>query len=208
MAEEPLDHADVRPALEQVRRERVAQEVRVGPLRDPGRDRRLLEHRADRVGRDVAPGGGAGEQVGLTRRLLDAPPEAERREEPHAEHDVALAVPLRDADVDHHALAVDVGRRKRARLGDAQARAVGAHEDRAVLGRLDGLEEREHLGAAQDHGERARRLRPRQPVHDLRAPEGDRVEEPDGRDVHLVDGGARLLHAHEVQEEAAHLALA
>ena len=206
--EQPLDHADVRPALEQVRRERVAQEVGIRPLLDPGRDRRLLEDRAHRVGRDVPPGDGAREQVRLARRLLDAPPDSERLEQPLTQHDVAVAAPLREADVDHHALAVDVGRRQRARLGDAQPAAVGAHEDRAIPGRLDGLEEREHLGAAQDHGERARRLRPRQPVHDLGAPERDRVEEADRRDVHLLDEWAHLPHAHEVQEEAPHLDLA
>ena len=112
------------------------------------------------------------------------------------------------ADVDDHALAINVGRSKRARFVDPQAGGVRDDDDDAVLERLDALQQRVDLGTAQylrkglgDFWQRDARSHIGQVQRVV-------VEELDGGSMHLVLVRSPLPIAHEIQQEPLHALVA
>src|SRR6266545_3338766 len=101
-------------------------------LGETAADDGLPQHALDCTGRDGATWDVTRKQV---RPLRACAPEVnpENIKQPLAEHHVAILRPLALADMDEHALAVDVRDPKRAGLRDAESRTVGGHQDRAML---------------------------------------------------------------------------
>ena len=79
-----------------------------------------------------------------------APVRPQRRQQPRAQHDVAILVPLSRSHPDQHPLAVDVGRNQRTQLAHPQASPIGDHQHRAVLRPTHGTEQPLDLRNAQD----------------------------------------------------------
>ena len=126
MAEQLLDRAQVGAALEQVRRERVAQPVRVG---DEAAQRRGVEPAAARREEERVLGAARELRARLAQVARD-----EARRLLAERHDAvlrALAVP----DVDELLLEVDVAEVEPDRLGAAQAGRVDELDERAVAER-------------------------------------------------------------------------
>ena len=205
--EEHLDGAEVFARVEEEGRERVAQHVGRDPLGQPGLADGGVQDTAHRVGADGLIRGLPREQVAAGRPLL-APVLAQQREQPVGEHGVALLVPLAVDDVDDLALAVDVRGTQRAGLGDAQSRAVGRHQDHAVLGRRDSGENLLGLDGSQDHRQLALAVpRPRNADDRLGPLQRDRVQEADGGQI-AAQGGALQPLVPQREHELAHVRLA
>src|SRR5437588_4464250 len=157
VAEHLLDAAEVRPALEQVRGERVPEQVGMDPLRleprasrEPPQDEeraRARERAALRVQEELGP------VAPVEERTTAGEVAAQRLGRLAADRDDPLLVALAEA-ADEPVLEVDAAPLERHRLRDAQARAVEELGERAVAevarlragGRLDeplGLRRRE-----------------------------------------------------------------
>jgi hypothetical protein len=135
VAEHLLDAAEVGAALQQVRGERVAEEVRVDPLGvEPGLRRQAPEDE-ERAGPCERSALGVEEELGPVAAVEVRPPAAEvaaqRLDRLAAERDDALLVPLPHA-TDRATLEVDAAPLEADRLADAQARAVQELDERAV----------------------------------------------------------------------------
>ena len=111
MAEELLDRPEVGAALEQMRRERVAQPVRV--RHQPAERARVEPPAAD--GEEQRVLGAAGER---RARVAQVPRDPERRLLAERHH--ALLAALAAADVDELLLEVDIGEVEPDRLGAAE----------------------------------------------------------------------------------------
>ena len=101
---------------------------------------------------DIEPrfaGNGGGKEVRFGR-TLGAVVLAQRVEQHGAEHGVAVAPALAGADMNHHALRVDVADAQAAGFGHSQAGTVGAEQRQAVSGRCQGTEHLGHLAGARD----------------------------------------------------------
>src|ERR1700739_902307 len=110
MAHQQLNRAQVSAGFEQVRRKAVPQCVRMDLLLESGVRGRDVAGVPDGLVRDglvyAALARGAGEEG--SARLLPSPPTARLFEQLRRERHIAVASALALADVDHHALAVDV----------------------------------------------------------------------------------------------------
>ena len=142
-------------------------------------------------GEEVRPG-----PVGL-------PVLAEDRQQPRREHHVAVLVPLALADVDDHAGAVDVLDAEPGDLGEPQPAGVGGHEQRAVLGVLQRVEEPGHLVLAEDDRELLGRLGAGDLLDDPLPAQGDAVEELEGQAGLLVDVPGDLSLLDQVEQVGA-----
>ncbi len=130
---------------------------------------------------------------------------AEDLEQPRREHDVTILPSLAVANVDNHALAVDVGNLQLGDLGEAQAAGVGSHEDRTMLDVADGCKEASHFVRTEDDRERARLFDRRDGIQHVVAAQGDAVEESQGGTSLFIvaEGDTPLLH--EVEQVGADL---
>ena len=184
MAEQLLDDAQVRAALEQVGGERVAQRVRRDAVRQAGRARTAGRAGSAGRGRRADRRGGSGRSrpaasrrvTGRARELERAPagrPRGRRRAPPcrPAEQPDALLAALAD-DPDLAAAQVQRAEVGCGELADPQARGVGRLDERPVAQREGGRERRPRPVAAgrggellvDDREERARPGRPRGPA--------------------------------------------
>src|SRR5262245_17261435 len=138
--EQYLDDAQVRPGLKEMRREAVSQNVRSHFAVSQSRTRRREMERPPRHDRSEPLTGMTCEEE--RRRWAFLPPIlAEKRQEPWAEHDVAVPVALPQAHVDHSSLGVDISSLERAGFSDAEARCVDGGEEHAKLHQLERLED-------------------------------------------------------------------
>jgi hypothetical protein len=166
VAEQLLHRAQVAARLQHVRRERVAQHVRMDVRRHAGGDRERLQSRAD-LARGESRAAAADEErrlVGVRDVAAAREPRRERGERRSADRNGAALAALAE-DVRGRVVAVDPARRRRARddveadeLADAQAAAVEqlgdarvAHRERvvvvaAVRDECDRVVDRERLG--------------------------------------------------------------
>ncbi len=126
MAEELLDRPEVGAAFQQMRRERVAQPVR---MRGEAAERARVEPPAA-DGEEQRVLGAAGEHRARVAQVLRSP---ERRL--LAERDDALLAALAAANVDQLLLEVDVGEIEADRLGAAEPGGVDDLDERAVAQR-------------------------------------------------------------------------
>jgi hypothetical protein len=173
MAEQELHAAHIGAAFEPVRREAMPERVRRDALVDAGGAGGVAEHTVNRFTREPRLGaelGVAGKERGA-RRPIRFPVLAQGREHARAQHHIARAA-LAVADVDEHALAVDVVRLEGGDLPDAQPRAVGEHEDGTILRRRGRGEEPQDLAPAQELGEHARDFRARDRCGAVPVPRG------------------------------------
>jgi len=188
VSEEHLDDADIGAELEEVSGEAVAQDVGSDTLLQTGLVGGLVQVVAHGVDADGAAGLLAGKQLGAAGPGGD-PVAAEHEENALGQRHVPIAAAFRGvADVQEHALTVDIGDTKGAHLADAQSGAVRRHDDGAVHGLLEGLENAIDLGAAQDVGEGGANLGVRDRDGDLGSLEGGAVEEAEGGDGDLEGG--------------------
>jgi hypothetical protein len=105
--------------------------------------------------------------------------------------------------VDHHAGAVDVLEAEAGDLREPQAAGVGGHQQGAMLGVLQRVEEVGHLLLAEDLGQLAGRPRPGDVGDDLVAVEGDLVEELQGQAGLLEEVAGDLTLLDEVEQVGA-----
>ncbi len=110
---------------------------------------------------------------------------AKEQEEPLAEHDVAVLLPLSLANPKHHSPAIEVGAGQVAGFADPKPSAVGSREDCPVLERDDCPEELLDLCPAQNVGKRLGNLGPGHMVDNLWATQRDLVEIAKRGDVHF-----------------------
>ena len=101
----------------------------------------------DGVGRDRASRATAGEEPGPGS--AHPPPVAQDLEQFRGEHHVAVFLPLPLLDAQDHPLAVDRRQAEPHGFGDAQPGGVAGREDRAMVGRLHGVEKLDHFGGAE-----------------------------------------------------------
>jgi hypothetical protein len=120
-------------------------------------------------------------------------------EQPMRKRHQARPITLAVANMDEAGLAVDVPHLEREDLGDAQAGAVGGHDDHAVLERLELGEQGLHVVALDDGRQLLGHSGPGHVLHLGGPSERDGVEEAERGHVHL-DGrgaGATLVVKHE-----------
>jgi len=198
MPEQQLDGAQVSAGFEQMDGKGMAQGVRRDRLADPGPVARMsadILHgsRRDRLSRPVAR-----EQPVLGPCF--APVGPEDVQEPGREHDVAVLATFARRHADHHALAVDGIRRQADGLGDPQSSRIANGQDGPVLRALDRLEEPADLLGAHDDRKRLRLAAGRDGVVEVPiSPEGDLVEEADGRDRDQDRAGREMLVPGEME---------
>ena len=204
MAQQPLNCTNVRTGFEQMRGKSVPQAVGGDPLGEAGSDDDRVQDTLDRARRDVAAQDGAWEEKGAlgTYRF---PVRPKRDEQAPAQHHIAVLRALAPANVDEHALTVDVRGMQRAGLGDAQPGAVRGHQDRAVFDGVDLPEQMLDFPAGQDVGQRLGPLRPWNAGDYLRPAERRGVEELDRRDIHVMGRRADLPFLHEMRQECVDL---
>ena len=106
VAEQGLDHANIRPALQHVGGTGVPQGVGRDVLGDLGAPAGAVEEAMDARAREGAAVGPWEEQ---RRGALRPPVLLKNRAQVGREHDVAVLASLALLDADHHALAIDVG---------------------------------------------------------------------------------------------------
>jgi hypothetical protein len=136
-----LNHPDIGAALQQMRREAVAQRVQRDRLLDPGHIGGLMEQAAELAGGDWRALAGAGEQPAMllwnagvvTDRAL-WPPFAQQGQHLGRQHDIAVLAAFRLHDADDHLRAVDIADPEPDHLVGTQAATVG---DRQHNTRLD-----------------------------------------------------------------------
>ena len=168
--EQCLDDSDVHAALQEMRREGMAQRVQGDRLGDAGRSRRLLEQPRN-LSRRKMPATIAGEKHAIGSGhapVVDGrafgPPHAQQAQDIHGQHDIAILAALRLHDADDILFAVDVADLETDDLARAQTASVGQRQHHARLqpwrhgqdapdliaaqhkGHLDWLPEVEHLG--------------------------------------------------------------
>ena len=88
-------------------------------------------HMGDAVAGDGLGDAVAGKEPGL--ELIELPVAPQQREQVGGEHHEAIAFALALADLDDHALGVDVGALELTEFGDPDARGIEGGEDRAML---------------------------------------------------------------------------
>ena len=115
---------------------------------------------------------------------------SQRFQQQRAEQGVPITATLSVANVQKHPLRVDVANLQATHLAGSQPRAVGHHHHRAILLASDDREQALDLRHAQHRGQLPHDLHAANGGHDVRAPKGHLVEEPDGRQSH-VDGRGR-----------------
>ncbi len=138
MAEHLLDAPQIRASFEQVRREGVAEEMRVDAGRvEPGPVRELAEdEEGARAGQRATPR--VQEELGPVAPVEVGPPEREvaphgfRRRAPEGDDPLLSAL---SHDADDPRVDVDAHPLKAHRLGDAEARAVEELHERAIAER-------------------------------------------------------------------------
>ena len=135
MAEHLLDAAQVGAALQQVRGEGVAQQVRVDAGRVETRLRRRGAHDQEGTGARQAAALRVEEQLGPVARVEERPPtrhvDAQRLDGSPPDRDDPLLVALA-GDAHEAALEIDAAALQAGRLADAQAGAVQQLQQRAV----------------------------------------------------------------------------
>ena len=134
MAHQQLNRAQVGAGFEQVRRKAVPQCMRMDLLREPCARSRCAACVPDGLVGDGLVGAtltrGAGKEIAT--RLLPPPPAAQFFEQLRRERHIAVPRALALADVDHHALAVDVFDLDPRRFGPADSGGIEQHQDHAV----------------------------------------------------------------------------
>ena len=159
VAEVDLDLTEVFTPLQHVRGVRVAQGVNVGVFFDAAGKEGQAEGPLER-GMAHGSGGGAGASSAVTLGRKDQlgvamifPLLAQECQRALGQGDVAIAIAFALADVQEHALGVDVANLKAQAF--AQAQAAGVNEDEAdpVIPRGDQTEDAPHLGSGEDDGE-------------------------------------------------------
>ena len=106
MPQQELDAAQVNPRFEQMRREAMAQEMRINHLRELGGVAGLCADMGDAHAGDGLGDAVAGKEPGL--ELIELPVAPQQRQQVRREHHQAIAFPLALADLDDHAFGVDV----------------------------------------------------------------------------------------------------
>src|SRR4051794_27397418 len=121
MAEQPLNGAQVDTRFEQMSSKTMAQGVRMNIRRKSRPFCRMAAGEPDHLVIDWLVGSPAlaGKQIHL--RFLPAPVLAQGIEQRRAEGNIAVLAALALADVDHPALAVDIGHLEMTQLGPAHA---------------------------------------------------------------------------------------
>jgi hypothetical protein len=151
MAEQELDASHIGAAFEQVGGEAVPQRMRGDALVDARGPGGFAQHPVNRFARQPCPRPG----FGVARKQLRAgrsigfPVLTQGHEHAWTQHHVALAG-LTFAHPQEHALAVDVAGLEAGDFAHAQPRAVGQHEDGAVLERGGRPEQPRHFAPAQE----------------------------------------------------------
>jgi hypothetical protein len=113
-------------------------------------------------------------------RSRNSPVVTEEVEQSGREHHVAIFASLALADMDHHALAVDVLDTQSHDFRKPEAGSIGGHENDTVLDADDGSKEPSHLVEAEDGGQLLWLLGATDAYHNPFAVESDFVEELQG----------------------------
>ena len=155
-----------------------------------------LAHRAARAQALLGGVPGGEQQPGVT---VGSPVAAERDERQLGQDDVAIFLALAESDVDPMLLGVDVLDLERERLVQSKAHAVGAEEEGLIAVLASGVDQRGHLGIADDVGQGSNGLR----AYDPRALPGllDRVPEEERQSGEIEPyraPGVRLDQGEEV----------
>jgi len=207
VTEEHLDDADVGAELEEVGSEAVAQDVRCDGLLEACAEGGLVQVVANGVDADAVSRLLSREELGSAGPASD-PVATEDEQDALGQGDESVLTALCAADVEEHALGVDVGDAEGADLADAESGAVGGHDDGAVLWLIEGGEEGVDLGAAEDVGESGLDLWIGDGEGDVGALEGIGEEEAEGGDTDLEGGVADAVVDEAVNEKLLDLALA
>ena len=175
MAEQGLHRADIDAGLEQMGGEAVAQGVCGRQLRDPSGRNGVFDGALDGPRMHVVLWPLAGEEPVLG--MKQQPPGAQQRQQRDGQGHEAVLLAFAAADVNHHALAVDVADLQRAGLGDPQPRRVGHREQHPIARPGNGSENGEHLGLRKDHRQPQRQLGVGDVADELLTLKHDAVEE-------------------------------
>jgi hypothetical protein len=159
VAEIDLDLTEVLALFQQVSGVGVAQGVDVGVLFDAagleGQPEGALEggttHRFGGGGGALSAVTFGGEEPGGVTMAL--PLLAQESQRVFGQRDVTVAVALAGADVQEHALGIDVGDLEAQGFAQAQAAGVDGDEGDAMIQGRDGRKDTAHLGGGQDDGQ-------------------------------------------------------
>ena len=193
VAQEDLDHARVRPCLQQVSCACVAQQMWRDLLSQGRRSACFLANCADRLWRDRSVAF-APRREQPRARMADLPVAAQKSQQRRRKRHVAILATLALIDVDRHTFAVDVGDFQPRDFRDAQTRRIDSTQEGSVLVVAHGAKKSVHLLDARDHGKFPGSFcgqnAPDFPV----AAERHAVEKPQGADLRVkVTGRDALL---------------
>src|SRR6202051_1073474 len=201
MTQKCLDDSDIGAALEQMRREAVAQRVQRHALLDPGRVGRLMEQAVELAGGHRLAGLLAGKQPaflqwhsGIVTRWARLPPLAQQIERLGRQHDITVLAALGLLDPNDLLSAVDMLDLEPDHLAGTQAAAITETEQHAGLEAAGDRQQGPGLVRAHDE----RNLLRLPDVIDLggkvQSPQRDAEQEPQpGHDaVAVADARARL----------------
>jgi hypothetical protein len=100
---------------------------------------------------------------------------AQQGEHGFAEEDIAVSIPLSSADMNEHALAVNIGGFEGADFGDSQTGSIGNGQDGFVLWRFDRGKDGENFLHGEDFGKGFGYFGVREVFNDLRVAQGNPV---------------------------------
>jgi len=199
MAEQALDRVQIGSALEQVRREGVAQGVDAAPLVHAGLAFGAAIDALDAGDRDRSVFPLRGEEPRLGPCV--APVRAQLLEQARREQRIAIPTSLALLHANRPAVGVDVRDAQRDQLADAKPRGVGGHQQQPVLALPRLRQDARHFLPAQDLGKQRRRLGARDREADLLATQRRAVEEAqrvDDQAARVPREPALLGQMHEV----------
>src|SRR5260370_28486573 len=204
MAQQILDQHQIGAGIEQVGGKTVPQAVRGGTGGQAGLNAGAVKNTPRRIERDRAGRCGAGKQPDA--RLGQAPVGTQHFEQAWRQDGQASLTALAGANVNDHALRIDVLDTQVADLAQTQAGGVARHEQSANLGLAKGSEESAQFGDGHGLSQRAGLTLGEGNAADFPgAAEGDAIEELEGG-VHLaVAAIGKLLDLDLVQQKRADL---
>ena len=208
MAQELLDDANVGAGFQQEGGKAVAQRVRRGSFAQAASLYRPGQRPGHGLGRHwTIPSGVASWKEIIPARSCGPPVGFQGRKQAGTEHDVTIFAAFALANMQEHALTIDVFGLEVTGLGNTQACTEGDHQDGAVFDVGDVSQKELNLVETEDIGELARHLGPRQCLSQLGLVAGDGVEKLEGSDVEVMACRRELAFTDDVEKELLYLAL-
>jgi hypothetical protein len=203
MPQQDLDGLQVRPGLQQMRGERVAERMRGDPFSEPGLPGRSATEALHGTCRERTPRISGGEEP--ARGTVPAPVATQMLQEGLRQRHVAIFAAFALADPQEHARTVNVAQLQREGLGQAQPRRIERHDQDAMLEVGDDPQETLDLLAAEHYRESLGLLGKGDVLDHVGLAQTDAVEKAQGTDTLIDLGPGTLLSLDEEELKLADL---